>query len=38
MIEQENEISRKLDGEWIVKFTVQMDYPVVGQNLYFVIG
>jgi hypothetical protein len=25
----------KLDSEWIVKFTVQMDFPVVGQNLYF---
>jgi hypothetical protein len=24
-----------LDSEWIVKFTVQKDCPVVGQNLYF---
>ena len=28
-------MSKKLDSEWIVKFTVQMDWPVVGQNLYF---
>jgi hypothetical protein len=35
MIEQVYEISRKLDGEWIVKFTVQMVCPVVGQKLYF---
>ena len=24
-----------MDSEWIVKFIVQMDCPVVGQNLYF---
>ena len=35
IIEQVYEISRKLDSEWIVKFTVQMVCPVVGQNLYF---
>jgi hypothetical protein len=35
MIEQVYEISRKLDGEWIAKFTVQMVCPVVGQKLYF---
>ena len=35
LTEHVNEISRKLDGEWIVKFTVQMDCPVVGQNLYY---
>ena len=35
IIKQVNEISRKLDSEWIVKFTVQMDCPVVGQNLYY---
>ena len=28
-------MARKLDSEWIVKFTVQMDCLVVGQNLYF---
>ena len=35
IIEQLYEISRKLDSEWIVKFTVQMVFPVVGQNLYY---
>ena len=35
IIEQVYEISRKLDSEWIVKFTVQMVCPVVGQNLYY---
>ena len=24
-----------MDSEWIVKFTIQMDFPVVGQNLYY---
>ena len=28
-------MSRKLDSEWIDKFTLQMDCLVVGQNLYF---
>ena len=35
IIEQVYGISRKLDSEWIVKFTVQMVCPVVGQNLYY---